>query len=167
MDLRVAPDFAALNPGGSETAPRFAYLTNKTFLSACWLYVANRFWGKPMLGDSLHFFRNHLDDCLLIPAALPPLLCVFRKLGLRQDDSPPSFREVTEWTLLWSVVFEWAFPRFLHKGVADWRDVLAYATGALVSWLLWRGGTAPKTMPQTQASAKSANIRPVRPFSIR
>jgi hypothetical protein len=86
--------------------------------------------------------RNHLDDCLLIPAALPPLLYMFRKLGLRRHDSPPSIREVAEWTILWAFAFEWAFPRFLHRGVSDLRDVLGYATGALVSWLLWRGGSA-------------------------
>jgi hypothetical protein len=147
MDMRLA------SPGGtppwkeSKSVPRFAYLADKTFLAACALYAANRFWGKPLLGDSLHFLRNHLDDCLLIPAALPPLLYVFRKLGLRRDDSPPSLREVAEWTLLWSIAFEWAFPRFLHEGVADWRDVLAYTTGGLVSWLLWRGGTFPRKTP--------------------
>jgi hypothetical protein len=167
MDLRVARPCATPARSGSTTAPRFAYLADKTFLTACALYAVNRFWGKPLLGDSLHFLRSHLDDCLLIPAALPPLLYVFRKLGLRRDDSPPSLREVGEWTLLWSIAFEWAFPRFLHKGVADWRDVLAYAAGALVSWLLWRRGHGPVNPPPPQASASSASIRPVRPFSIR
>ncbi len=167
MDLRVARPSPVPDRDASGDGQKFGYLADKTFLSACFLYAANRFWGKPLLGDSLHFLRTHLDDCLLLPAALPPLLYVFRKLGLRQEDSPPSLREVAEWTLLWSVAFEWAFPRFLHKGVGDWRDVLAYATGALVSWLLWRGGTAPAKTLQTQASARSASIRPVRPFSIR
>ncbi len=167
MDMRLAPPCATPARSGSTAAPKFAYIADKTFLTACALYAANRFCGKPLLGDSLHFLRNHLDDCLLIPAALPPLLLVFRKLGLRRDDSPPSLWEVGEWTLLWSVAFEWAFPRFLHKGVADWTDVLAYAVGALVSWLLWRGGTGPRKSVQTQPSAKSASIRPVRPFSIR
>jgi hypothetical protein len=103
----------------------------------------NRFWGKPQFGPSLPFLQCHFDDCLLVPAALPPLLYVFRKLGLRRDDSPPSLREVAEWTLLWAVTFEWAFPRFLSRGIGDWRDVLAYAAGALVSWQLWRGGPVP------------------------
>jgi hypothetical protein len=139
--MRLAPPCDAPSRNGSKTEPAFAYLADKTFLSACVLYAANRFWGKPLLGDSLHFLRNHLDDCLLIPGALPPLLYAFRKLGLRRDDSPPTFREVAEWTLLWSVAFEWAFPRFLHKGVSDWWDVLGYTAGALVSWQLWRVGS--------------------------
>jgi len=144
MDMRLVSLGGTPPRKESKSAPGFAYLADKTFLAACALYAANRFWGKPLLGDSLHFLRNHLDDCLLIPAALPPLLYVFRKLGLRRDDLPPSLREVAKWTLLWSIAFEWAFPLFLHKGVADWRDVLAYATGGLVSWMLWRGGTAPR-----------------------
>jgi hypothetical protein len=143
MDMRLAPPCATPARSGSTTAPRFAYLADKTFLSACALYATNRFLGKPLLGDSLHFLHNHLDDCLLLPAALPPLLFAFRKLGLRRHDLPPSLREVAEWTLVWGVTFEWAFPRLLHKGVSDWRDVVAYAAGGLVSWLLWRGGAGP------------------------
>lgn len=164
MGLRV--DSPARKPG----APGFAYLADKTFLSACFLYAANRFWAKPLLGETVPFLRCHFDDCLLVPAALPPLLYVFRKLGLRRNDSQPSLREVAEWTLLWAVTFEWAFPRFLGKGIGDWRDVLAYTAGALVSWQLWQGGLPKKLssrFSRFQASAKSANILPVRPFSTR
>jgi hypothetical protein len=164
MGMRVA------SPAPEKGAPGFAYLADKTFLAACFLYAANRFWGKPYFGHSFNFLRSHFDDCLLIPAALPPLLYVFHRLGLRRDDSPPSLREVAEWTLLWAVTFEWVFPRFLGRGIGDWRDVIAYAVGGLVSWLLWKGSLqTPRTAdsPRLQASAKSANIRPVRPFSIR
>jgi hypothetical protein len=167
MGMRIARPSPVPDRDASGDGQRFGYLTDKTFLAACFLYAANRFWGKPLLGDSLPFLRSHLDDCLLIPAALPPLLWLFRKLGLRANDSRPRLREVAEWTLVWSIAFEWAFPRFLHKGVADWRDVLAYTAGALVSWLLWRRGPRAAQTGQIQASAKSANIRPVRPFSIR
>lgn len=148
----------------------FAYLADKTFLAACFLYTANRSWGKPQLGATIPFLRCHFDDCLLVPAALPPLLYVFRKLGLRRGDSPPSLREVAEWTLLWAVTFEWVFPRFLGRGIGDWRDVIAYAVGGLVSWRLWQRGSQPfgaANPPRVQASAKSANILPVRPFSTR
>jgi hypothetical protein len=165
--MRLAPSPAAPARRRSEAAPVFAYFTDKTFLSACSLYAANRFWGKPLLGDSLHFLRDHFDDCLLLPAALPPLLYVFRKLGLRRDDSPPSIREVAEWTFIWSVAFEWAFPHFLHKGVSDLRDVLGYAAGGLVSWLLWRGGTVSRKTHQTHAGAERGTRQTVRPFSIR
>jgi len=143
VDMRLVPPCAVPARSGSEAAPGFAYLADKTFLAACSLYAANRFWWKPVFGDSCRFLRNHLDDCLLIPAALPPLLYLFRKLGLRGHDSLPSIREVAEWTLVWSVAFEWVFPRYLHKGASDMRDVLAYAMGAFVSWLLWRSGSAP------------------------
>lgn len=143
--MRLISSRAATIRSSSQASPAFAYFADKTFLSACSLYAANRFWGKPLLGDSVHFLRNHLDDCLLIPVALPPLLYVFRKLDLRRDDSPPGFREVAEWTILWSFAFEWAFPCFLQKGVADLWDVLGYAVGGFVSWLLWRRGSVKRT----------------------
>lgn len=136
--MRLTPQPAGTPPRVREAAPSFGYLADKTFLTACLIYAANRFLGKPLLGDSFDFLRNHLDDCLLIPAALPPLLYTFRKLGLRGDDRPPTFREVAEWTLIWSFAFEWAFPRFLHKGVSDFWDVLGYVVGGFVSWLFWR-----------------------------
>jgi hypothetical protein len=164
MGMRIA------SPALGTGARGFAYLADKTFLAACFLYATNRFWGKPHFGDSIPFLRCHFDDCLLVPAALPPLLYVFRKLGLRRDDSPPSLREVAEWTFLWAVTFEWAFPRFLGRGIGDWRDVIAYAVGGLVSWRLWQRGSQPLVAanpPRVQASAKSANILPVRPFSTR
>ena len=166
MGLRITRSGANPDVEAPPEARKFGYLADKTFLAACLIYGANRFWGKPLLGASLPFLRNHLDDCLLIPAALPPLLFVFRKLGLRCHDCPPRAREVAEWTLLWSIVFEWVFPRFLQRGTADWWDVLSYLTGALVSWLLWQGFAKTADPRWPQANAKSANIRPVRPFSI-
>jgi hypothetical protein len=149
MGMRVA------SPVPLRSAPSFAYLADKTFLAACFLYAANRFWGKPQFGDSLPFLRCHFDDCLLIPAALPPLLCVFRRFGLRRHDSPPNLREIAEWTLLWAITFEWAFPRFLGRGIGDWRDVIAYALGGLVSWRLWQGTSPPP------GATDSTHFRPV------
>ncbi len=121
----------------STSSMRFRYLRDPLFLGASLIYGLNRFVLKTQFGSSLPFLRNHLDDCLLIPAALPPLLWVFRKTGLRSHDAPPTLGELVQWTLLWSVAFEWAFPRFFHKGVADWWDVASYALGAFLAGILW------------------------------
>jgi hypothetical protein len=79
---------------------------------------------------------------LLIPAALPVLLWIFRKLRLRLHDSPPTWTEIAEWTVLWSLAFEWAFPRFLHLGTADWRDAVCYAAGAFLAGCWWHKTSA-------------------------
>ena len=69
--------------------------------------------------------------------ALPPLLLIFRKLGLRAHDGMPTASEVLEWTVVWSVVFERIFPRFFRLGTVDWGDVLSYAAGAVLSAGFW------------------------------
>lgn len=117
--------------------PHFRYGADPLCLGASFLYLLNRFWAKPYWGGVFPFLREHLDDCLFIPAALPLLLWIFRRLNLRHTDEPPSLREVLEWTAVWSFAFEWLFPRFLHKGTADWMDVLSYVGGAFAAWIMW------------------------------
>ena len=126
----------------AQTRPLFRYLRDPLFLSASLLYGLNRFWLKPRWGTQIPFLRNHWNDCLLLPTALPMLLWFFRKTGLRPQDAPPAWREVAGWTLLWSLLFEGIFPRFLHWGTADWRDVLCYAAGALCAGLYWNKSSA-------------------------
>lgn len=138
MDVRISGPASVPSP---EKAAHFRYLLDPLFLAAAGLYLANRFLLKPEWGNVFPFLRNHLDDCLLLPAALPPLLWLFRSLRLRHHDAPPSASEVLQWTVFWSVVFEWLFPRYFHKGVADGWDALSYALGGLVSWFFWNRPT--------------------------
>lgn len=121
----------------TKPAPVFGYLRDPLFLAASFLYGINRLFLKPRFGVQLPFLRHHWNDCFLIPTALPVLLWLFRKSRLRSHDAPPSWGEITQWTLLWSLVFEGFFPHFLHWGTADWRDALCYALGALFAGLLW------------------------------
>ena len=119
------------------TQATFLYLRDPLFWSASLLFALNRFLLKPRLGSHWPFLRNHFNDCFLIPAALPVLLWIFRKLKLRAHDAPPAWREVLEWTIIWSLAFEWAFPRFLHLGTSDWRDAFCYLTGAVFAGFWW------------------------------
>jgi hypothetical protein len=120
-----------------RTATPFRYLRDPLFLGASLLYGLNRLFLKPRFGHLLPFLHNHWNDCLLVPTALPVLLWIFRKTSLRKRDAPPTWREITEWTLLWSILFEGVFPRFFHLGTADWRDALCYAAGAAAAGALW------------------------------
>jgi ubiquinone/menaquinone biosynthesis C-methylase UbiE len=113
-----------------------AFWRDPVWISAVALYALNRWLLKPHLPwEFLHF---HFNDCLLIPAALPPVLGLQRLLGLRVARGAPEPWEVLFHLSLWSVLFEGIGPRFLPVS-GDWQDVLCYAAGAVVASLLWFG----------------------------
>jgi hypothetical protein len=89
------------------------------------------------------FFRSYVNDLICIPFWVPIMLWLIRRLGLREDDSPPQPWEILMPLVVWSVLFENALPRFFpNVTVADPYDVLAYVTGAAVATLTWMGRTA-------------------------
>jgi len=45
----------------------------------------------------------------------------------------PTVSEVLELALVWSLLFEWAFPRIFDLGTADSGDVLSYVARAVFS----------------------------------
>ena len=115
----------------------FGYWRDPVFLTALGIYFCNREFIKPNLPSYSPFFHGHLNDCLLVPVALPIFLLVYRLLGLRPDDGMPRFWEIALHVLVWSVFFKWFGPRVLHHGVPDILDLGCYAGGGLISWLVW------------------------------
>ena len=81
---------------------------------------------------------GHFNDLLLIPAALPFVLWLNRRFGWRSHDAAPDAREIALHTALWALICEGIGPRWFHHGTADWRDVVAYATGAVIAWMFWK-----------------------------
>ncbi|MDB6065068.1 MAG: Methyltransferase type 12 [Pedosphaera sp.] len=114
---------------------RFGYLRDPLFLLCCCCYALNRWWIKPHFHSA--FFHNWFNDLLLIPCALPPLLLVHDRLGLRARNTPPSALEIAGHLIGWSVLFEVIGPHIMRTTGDPW-DVVAYATGALPAWLWWR-----------------------------
>jgi hypothetical protein len=114
---------------------RFRYGLDSLCLVCCALYALNRWGIKPH--THLAFFRFWFNDLLLIPCALPPLLQVQRWLKLRRHDGAPTVAEVLSHLALWSVLFEIIGPHLMHV-TGDWRDVLAYAVGALAACAWWQ-----------------------------
>jgi hypothetical protein len=114
----------------------FRYGGDILCIAACAAYAVNR-W---MLPDAWRtaFLREHFNDALLIPAALPLILWVQRRLGLRSDDRPPGWREIATAFALWSVAAEIVAPLLFARATADWRDAVAYAGGALIAGLWWQ-----------------------------
>src|SRR4030095_6881567 len=104
---------------------RFGYWLDPVCLLACAAYALNRFVFAPLTPPG-SFWRSHFDDLLLIPAALPLVLWLQRRLGWRSHDRPPGAAEILVHLGLWTLIAEVLGPRWLHRGTADWRDSVAY-----------------------------------------
>ena len=115
----------------------FAPWNDAPCLLAWGAYLFNRFWMAPHYGASWPILRDHFNDSLLIPAALPLLYWVRFRLKLRHTDAPLSWRDVLLWCALWSLFFEWIGPRYLHHSVGDWGDVAAYFVGGVLAAAWW------------------------------
>ena len=115
---------------------RFAYARDPLCLAACAAYVLNRWCLKP----HLHFGWSHswFNDALLIPAALPIVLAVQRRLGLRRHDDPPTTMEIFAHLVGGSILFEWIGPHIASRATGDPWDVVAYSIGALAAGCWWR-----------------------------
>ncbi len=115
---------------------RFAYALDPLCLAACALYAHIRFWLRGHVGGA--FFHGYFNDLLLIPAALPVALWLQRRLGLRADDARPRWREIALHLAAWALMAEVVAPHVLAHATGDWRDVVAYATGALAAGCWWQ-----------------------------
>lgn len=116
---------------------RFAYARDPLCLVACGLYMLNRVWLKSHFGGS--FLRGQFNDLLFIPAALPLMLWLQRRLGVRHDDRKPRWGEITFHLAVWSFAAEVVAPHVFAHATADWRDVVAYTTGGILAGCFWQG----------------------------
>jgi hypothetical protein len=114
---------------------RFRYGFDPLCTTACALYALNRWILRPHTHSA--FLRFHFNDLLLIPAALPLVLWLQRRLGLRAHNAPPDTQEIALHFVVWSVVAEIVAPHITHV-TGDWRDMLAYAVGAIAAWAWWK-----------------------------
>lgn len=114
---------------------RFGYCRDPLFIVGCIAYATNRWLIKPHVPGGL--FHSYFNDFWLIPCALPLILWLHRRLGLRANDAYPTFAEVVGHLAFWSLLFEWIGPRFMAHPTGDAGDVVAYALGALGAVLWW------------------------------
>jgi hypothetical protein len=143
----------------------FRYWRDQFCLAACAAYAANRWLLKPHFAMG-PFMRGHFADCLLIPAALPLVLWLQRKLGLRTHDSMPTGGEILLHLAIWAFITEGAGPWLTRHGTADWRDVLAYSAGAAACYVLWRWREIPCRAAQTPVTPSTdAPHKMARPLS--
>jgi hypothetical protein len=114
---------------------RFGYMRDPLFLIGCAAYTINRWLVKPRVHHG--FFHSHFNDLWLIPCALPPILWLHRRLGLRSSDEPPQLLEIFCHLVFWSLLFEWIGPKFVRHTTADPFDALAYVIGAIIATIWW------------------------------
>lgn len=114
----------------------YGYVRDPVCLVACGAYAINR-WLLPaaMRGS---FLRFHFADVLLIPAALPLVLWLQRRCGLRANDARPQWAEIVFHVALWSLAAEWIAPHIFARATGDAWDVVAYAGGAVVAGAIWQ-----------------------------
>lgn len=84
------------------------------------------------------FLQGYLADLLMIPAALPPVLWVQRRLSLRTHDEYPGQGEVWLHVAVWALAAEGVAPHLFHQATGDGWDVVAYALGAGVALVFWK-----------------------------
>ena len=84
-----------------------------------------------------------------MPCALPPLLFLQRRLGLRTDDRVPSPGEITLYLIVWSVLFEVIGPHITRRATGDPLDVIAYVMGGIVAGLWWNRGMVVQPRRET------------------
>jgi hypothetical protein len=113
----------------------FLYLRDPLFLMSCAAYAINRWLIKPHLHTGM--FHSYVNDLWLIPCALPPILWLHRRLGLRTHDGAPQISEILLHLVFWSALFEWIGPKFVVHTTGDPFDVLAYSVGATLAAVSW------------------------------
>lgn len=117
---------------------RFGYARDPLCALACGGYALNRWLLRPLGWAAGPFMRGHFNDVLLIPAALPLVLWLQRRLSLRTTDAPPSWREVGLHFVVWSIAAEAIAPLIWRHATGDWLDVASYAAGAVVAGCWWQ-----------------------------
>lgn len=112
----------------------FRYALDPLCLLGCSAYALNRWIMKPRLASG--FLHSYFNDLWLIPCALPLILWLQRRSGLRLDDAAPRWSEIWFHLVIWALIAEVIAPHFL-KVTGDPLDVLAYATGAVAAGWWW------------------------------
>jgi hypothetical protein len=114
-------------------------LRDRVFVLCFWIYLINRLILKPHLASTT-FAACYLNDLLLIPVCLPPVLALYRLLGIRRNGLPPTEIETLIHVFIWSAMFELILPLLSHRlnATADRFDVVAYAIGAAIAQVAWR-----------------------------
>ncbi len=96
---------------------RFGYARDPLCIAACAGYAVNR-WLIPGSWKGW-FMHGYFSDTLLIPAALPLVLWLHRRLGWRANDTSPRWNEILLHLVVWSVAAEVVAPHLFSRATGD------------------------------------------------
>ena len=104
-------------------------MTKRQLFWSCLLLFALHQLLQKGLGIHLPFLHAYLDPFL----SMPLLLGLFDwERGWRYGAAPLQVWEVAVLTLIFTLLFEWGFPRWDDRFTADRYDVVAYGLGSAV-----------------------------------
>lgn len=112
---------------------RLIYL--RFLILASSLYLVHFFLRKYVSVYSASIIRGYVGDFLALPVIVPIMTNVEILLGVR-DRSRITLLEITFYTFLFSLVFEWYSPMILNRGTSDLLDIIAYFLGGATLFLL-------------------------------
>lgn len=118
-------------------AVKYKYLFDPLFLISTLIFILNKLSNLLGLRINSDFISFYLNDILLVPVLLPPLLFISSSFKFPEASIPPKFIEIVIPVFIWSLSFEFIGPFLLEKGTADFNDVLAYSFGGFISWFIW------------------------------
>lgn len=121
---------------------KFKYHMDSLFLVSLALYAMNKTSALSSSFWDSSFRTCYLNDLVLVPVLVPPVLLVSRMLTHRAKDLPPTLLEIILLLTIWSAAFEFIGPHCFGRGTSDPLDVAAYWLGGFISWAIWNARTA-------------------------
>ncbi|MDC0267910.1 hypothetical protein OAK97_01240 [bacterium] len=105
------------------------------WLVSLFFYTGHRLW--QYISPASGWMSSYWNDIWMLPCALPPVLCLYERLGLRRVDLQLSLPEILWHGLLWGMMAEWLGPMFFQHVTGDPWDLLAYGVGGGMLYLRW------------------------------
>jgi len=124
----------------------FKYLLDPIFILSSALYAVNKISHVRPYYWCNGFFKNYLNDVLLVPVMIPVILFFLSACNVRKTNSPPMIIEIVIPLIIWSIAFELIGPFYFGKGTSDLFDVYSYVIGGFLSWKYWNWGNDHATV---------------------
>lgn len=112
-----------------------AVLRSPVFILCILLFVVHQLMQK-VLDIRFPLFDRHLDNLLAMPVLLTLLLAERRWLFKRGRQYSLPALDVIVATVYVVFVTEIIFPVLSANFTADWRDVIFYALGSIIFWIM-------------------------------
>ena len=104
-------------------------------LTGSLLYLLHFFLKMNGKGYNSTLFRYYFSDVLALIVCVP-LFANLQVLFRVRKNFNIMGKEIVLYFLIFSIVYEGISPQIYYKATGDWLDVLAYALGGLILWVI-------------------------------